>query len=103
MILRRRQRRQRHPHHGLVLVGVELAIVWSVKWIGIKVGTPGEQKTEILGQLIAHYKILRKIASGGMGDVYLAHDITLDRHVAFKVLPPELADNAERRSRFTRE
>lgn len=38
-----------------------------------------------------------------MGDVYLAEDVTLDRHVAFKVLPPELADDTERRARFTRE
>ena len=59
--------------------------------------------TEIRGQLIAHYKILDKIASGGMGDVYLAEDITLDRQVALKVLPPELARDAERRARFTRE
>jgi Tol biopolymer transport system component len=58
---------------------------------------------EIRGQLIAHYKILHKIASGGMGDVYLAEDIALDRQVALKVLPPELASDAERRARFTRE
>ena len=66
-----------------------------------------EARTEIHGQLIgqtvAHYKILDKIGSGGMGDVYLAEDVTLDRHVALKVLPPELADETERRARFTRE
>ena len=66
-----------------------------------------EARTEIPGQLIgqtvAHYKILAKIGSGGMGDVYLAEDVTLDRHVALKVLPPELADDTERRARFTRE
>jgi eukaryotic-like serine/threonine-protein kinase len=38
-----------------------------------------------------------------MGDVYLAQDITLDRDVALKVLPPALADNPDRRARFTRE
>jgi len=57
----------------------------------------------MIGQTVSHYKILDKIGSGGMGDVYLAEDITLDRQVALKVLPPELADNAERRARFTRE
>jgi len=38
-----------------------------------------------------------------MGDVYRAEDLTLDREVALKVLPPALADNPERRARFTRE
>ena len=38
-----------------------------------------------------------------MGDVYVATDTKLDRQVAIKVLPPELADNAERRARFARE
>ena len=66
-----------------------------------------EARTEIpgnlIGQTVAHYKIVHKIGSGGMGDVYLAEDITLDRKVALKVLPPELASDAERRARFTRE
>jgi len=38
-----------------------------------------------------------------MGEVYLAEDTTLDRQVALKVLPPELAGDTERRARFTRE
>jgi Tol biopolymer transport system component len=57
----------------------------------------------MIGQTVAHYRILEKIGSGGMGDVYLAQDTTLDRKIALKVLPPELADSAERRARFTRE
>jgi serine/threonine protein kinase len=57
----------------------------------------------MIGQTVAHYKILEKIGSGGMGDVYLAEDTTLDRKVALKVLPPELADNIDRRARFARE
>ena len=57
----------------------------------------------MIRQTVGHYKILLKIGSGGMGDVYLAEDTTLDRQVALKVLPPELAENTERRARFARE
>lgn len=57
----------------------------------------------MIGQTLAHYKILDKIGSGGMGEVYLAEDTKLDRRIALKVLPPELADSEERRTRFARE
>ena len=57
----------------------------------------------MVGQTLAHYKILEKIGSGGMGDVYLAEDTKLERKVALKVLPPELAESDERRARFARE
>ncbi len=57
----------------------------------------------MVGQTFAHYQIIEKIGSGGMGDVYLANDTTLDRKVALKVLPPELAKDEERRARFERE
>jgi len=57
----------------------------------------------MIGQTVAHYKILEQIGSGGMGDVYLAEDTRLDRKVALKILPPDLIDDTERRARFTRE
>ena len=57
----------------------------------------------MLGHTLAHYKILEKIGSGGMGDVYLAEDTKLDRNIALKVLPAELAESNERRARFERE
>jgi hypothetical protein len=52
---------------------------------------------------ISRYKIIRKIASGGMGDVYEALDPQLDRKVALKVLPVEIAKDPGRLQRFLRE
>ncbi|MGI8543878.1 MAG: protein kinase domain-containing protein [Aridibacter sp.] len=49
------------------------------------------------------YKIISKIGVGGMGEIYLAHDITLDRKVALKLLPPKLTDDKEYLQRFKQE
>src|SRR5262245_41880769 len=49
------------------------------------------------------YRIERLLGRGGMGAVYLAHELALDRDVAIKVLPPEQASSLELRERFKRE
>jgi len=54
-------------------------------------------------QQISHYWLLEKIAEGGMGVVYRAHDTTLGRNVALKLLPDELMSDSDRRRRFLRE
>jgi hypothetical protein len=51
----------------------------------------------------SEYVLIRLLGRGGMGAVYLAREIALDRLVAIKVLPPDAADTRDRRARFLRE
>ena len=55
------------------------------------------------GTRLGRYEIRSKIGAGGMGEVYLAQDTKLDRKVALKILPAEVASNRDRMERFIRE
>jgi len=55
------------------------------------------------GTKLGRYEIRSQLGTGGMGEVYLAQDTKLDRKVALKILPPNLAEDNDRMSRFVRE
>jgi len=57
----------------------------------------------MIGQTLAHYKILDKLGEGGMGEVWRAEDTKLGREVAIKVLPAAFTADTERLARFERE
>src|SRR6266480_4884638 len=57
----------------------------------------------LVGHTIGHYKISKRIGTGGMGDVYLATDMTAGRKAALKLLPVRFTGDAERLKRFQQE
>ncbi|MEW6368625.1 MAG: serine/threonine-protein kinase [Acidobacteriota bacterium] len=57
----------------------------------------------LAGKMLSHYEIESRLGAGGMGEVYLARDTRLDRHVALKVLPQQLASDRDRMGRFMQE
>ncbi len=62
-----------------------------------------EQGRSLLGRRVGHYQVRTILGSGGMGEIYLAQDLTLERSVALKVLPPHLALDSDRMRRFVQE
>src|SRR5215217_626896 len=55
------------------------------------------------GQHVGPYEVVGRLGAGGMGEVYRARDLRLQRTVALKILPEAVATDEDRRARFTRE
>jgi eukaryotic-like serine/threonine-protein kinase len=58
---------------------------------------------KVIGKTLGHYRVVQELGRGGMGEVYLAEDISLDRKVALKFLPDAFTGDPERMARFERE
>ena len=75
----------------------EIASRAAVKWLA------ETESRDLIGQRFGRFEILAPLGAGGMGEVYLANDATLNRKVALKLLPRQFTEDAERLRRFERE
>ena len=62
-----------------------------------------QSSESMIGQTISRYRVIEQIGQGGMGVVYRAEDLRLGRHVAIKLIAPELTRDPLARSRFLQE
>jgi uncharacterized RDD family membrane protein YckC/predicted Ser/Thr protein kinase len=70
---------------------------------GTRAAGAGEEADELCGRTVHHFKVIERIGKGGMGCVYRAHDLSLDRPVALKVIATARGATPELRERFFRE
>ncbi len=80
----------------------ERRIETSIAAVASNVVENGETGS-LIGQTFGHYKILKRIGAGGMGEVYLASDLIVGRNAALKLLPAHFTSNTDRLKRFQQE
>jgi serine/threonine protein kinase len=94
----------RHEVQELLTYSAEAETFLERPAVDVAPTPPGASlEAALVGRTISHYQVLSLLGAGGMGEVYLARDPRLDRTVALKILPGELAADADRMQRFTRE
>src|SRR5438874_1794560 len=65
---------------------------------------PGAEAPSLLGEVLdGRYRIMKKLGEGGMGEVYAAEHVHIEKHVAVKLLKAEIVSNKEAVSRFRQE
>src|SRR4029077_2407075 len=80
-----------------------IADVTRPRACGVIISQSGAEMALASGIRLGSYEILSQIGAGGMGEVYRARDMRLERTVAIKVLPDHLSCNADSKQRFERE
>ncbi len=94
----------RREVHSLLTYATDAETFLERPAADIATAPPSEpHETTLVGRTVSHYQVLSLLGAGGMGEVYLACDSRLDRTVALKILPGELAADPERMQRFARE